>query len=121
MKADHIFWTDANVPFVEMRFTRRSAESYKAHSHQEFCVGIVTEGVTLATIREKTYALSPGSLVLIPPELVHSCNPLEGRARSYCPIGTLAGGSAHQGAVQCLPDNGVRIAVGIHCLPLAYT
>lgn len=83
MKTSHTFWTDANLPHVEMRFTRRSAESYKAHSHQEFCVGAVTDGITLTTMREKTYAVSPGFLVLIDPELVHSCNPLEGSVRSY--------------------------------------
>lgn len=83
MKTNHTFWTDTNVPFVEMRFTRQSAESYKAHSHREFCVGAVTEGTTLTTIREKSYAVSPGFLVLIDPELVHSCNPQVGRVRSY--------------------------------------
>lgn len=83
MKTSHIFWADASVPIVEMRFTSRSAESYKAHSHQEFCVGAVTEGTTLTTLRGKTYAVSPGFLVLIPPGLVHSCNPLESGNRSY--------------------------------------
>lgn len=83
MKTSHTFWTDANLPHVEMRFTRHSAESYKAHSHQEFCVGAVTYGVTLTTMREQTYAVSPGFLVLIDPELVHRCNPLEGSVRSY--------------------------------------
>jgi len=83
MKTSHTFWNDANVPHVEMRITRQSAECYKAHSHQEFCVGVVTDGITLTTMREKTYAVSPGFLVLIDPELVHSCNPLEGSVRSY--------------------------------------
>ena len=83
MKTEHMFSSDPDVPFVELRYTRRSAESYKAHSHQEFSVGAVTEGITLTTVRDRTYALSPGSLVLIEPEMVHSCNPPAGAVRSY--------------------------------------
>ena len=83
MKTTHAFWTDAEVPFVELRFTRHSGESYKEHCHRQFCVGAVTEGVVLTTIRERSYAASPGSLVLIRPEEVHSCNPPEGSLRSY--------------------------------------
>jgi len=83
MRASHTFWTDAKVPIVEVRSTRQSSEVYKAHSHREFCVGVVTDGVTLTTVGEKKYALSPGFLVLIPPGVVHSCNPLEGSVRSY--------------------------------------
>lgn len=82
-KTTHIFWADASVPIVEMRFTSRSAESYKAHNHQEFCVGAVTEGVAMTTLRGDTYAISPGFLVLIPPGVVHSCNPMQGGRRSY--------------------------------------
>jgi AraC-like DNA-binding protein len=71
------------MPFVELRFTRRSCEAYKAHSHKQFCVGAVTEGTTRTTVRGETFAISPGSLVLLPPEVVHSCNPLPGTPRSY--------------------------------------
>jgi len=83
MKASHTFWSDASVPIVEMRCTSRSAESYKAHSHKEFCVGAVTEGTAVIAIQGKSCAVSPGFLVLIPPGSVHSCNPEKGRARSY--------------------------------------
>ncbi|GFE62817.1 AraC family transcriptional regulator [Geobacter sp. AOG2] len=83
MKPSHTFWNDADLPFVEMRRTLRSTVSYTAHCHREFCVGAVTEGVTLTTIRDTGYAASPGSLVLIAPESVHSCNPPAGAARSY--------------------------------------
>ncbi|WP_129127009.1 helix-turn-helix domain-containing protein [Geomonas oryzae] len=83
MKASHTFWNDASVPIVEVRYTSRSAESYKAHCHREFCVGAVTEGKAVMTVRNSTCVLSPGLLAVIPPETVHSCNPSEGSARSY--------------------------------------
>lgn len=83
MKASHTFWNDASVPCVEVRCTSRSAESYKAHCHREFCVGAVTEGKAVMTVRDTTCVLSPGLLAIIPPETVHSCNPPEGGARSY--------------------------------------
>ncbi|WP_136516283.1 AraC family transcriptional regulator [Geomonas edaphica] len=83
MKASHSFWNDASVPIVEVRRTRRSEESYKAHCHREFCVGAVTEGTAVMTVRDQTCVLSPGLLALFSPETVHSCNPPEGGARSY--------------------------------------
>ncbi|QWV94678.1 AraC family transcriptional regulator [Geomonas oryzisoli] len=83
MKATHSFWNDASVPSVAVRCTRRSAESYKAHCHREFCVGAVTEGKAVMTVRNETCVLSPGLLAVIPPETVHSCNPPEGGSRSY--------------------------------------
>lgn len=83
MNTIHAFWSDPALPFVKMRRTLGSVEAYAAHSHPEFCVGAVTNGVTLTTIQGTTHAVFPGSLVLIAPELVHSCNPREGAARSY--------------------------------------
>ncbi|QEM67494.1 AraC family transcriptional regulator [Geobacter sp. FeAm09] len=83
MNATHTFWSDPALPFVNMRRTLGSVEAYTAHSHPEFCVGAVTEGVTLTTVRGTTHALFPGSLVLIAPEEVHSCNPRAGVPRSY--------------------------------------
>ncbi|WP_239031716.1 AraC family transcriptional regulator [Geomonas diazotrophica] len=83
IKATHSFWNDASVPIVAVRYTRRSAESYKAHCHREFCVGAVTEGKAVMTVRNSTCVLSPGLLAVIPPETVHSCNPPESGARSY--------------------------------------
>lgn len=83
MKTTHAFWTDPMVPFVELRFTRHSGESYKEHCHRQFCIGAVTEGVVSTTIRDRRYLAAPGSLILIAPEEVHSCNPHEGCLRSY--------------------------------------
>lgn len=83
MKTTHAFWTDAELPFIELRYTRHSGESYKEHWHSHFCVGAVTEGVVSTTIRDRRYLASPGSLVLISPEEVHCCNPADGRLRSY--------------------------------------
>jgi len=83
MKALHTFWNDDRVPSVAVRRTDSSSESYKAHCHKEFCVGAVTEGTALMTLKKASWTLAPGFLAVIPPETVHSCNPPEGGARSY--------------------------------------
>lgn len=83
MTALHTFWNDERVPSVAVRRSDWSAESYKAHCHKEFCVGAVTDGSALVTVKKATCTLSPGFLTVFPPETVHSCNPPEGGARSY--------------------------------------
>jgi AraC-like DNA-binding protein len=67
---------------VEIRLTEQSHESYKNHSHQQLSVGIVTSGKVTMKVAGKEYFLETGAVVIIGPEVVHSCNPQEG-SRSY--------------------------------------
>lgn len=51
--------------------------------HRTFCVGGIEHGEVAYRIGERTVTLQPGSLALINPEVLHSCNPVDGHNRSY--------------------------------------
>ena len=78
------YWQSAGLPHLQLRETRHSTHAYKAHSHATFSIGAVTGGVTRLTLaQESSLLLAQGELVLIGPDCVHSCNPVDGRPRSY--------------------------------------
>lgn len=72
-----------DAPWFELRSTFRSTQAYKSHYHPQFSVGAVTGGKTCCLLNGQEWILQPGDLVIIPPGIVHSCNPLEGLPRSY--------------------------------------
>ena len=71
-----------SIPWFELRFTDKSTESYKDHYHSELSIGAVTQGATTMHLQGENYLVTTGSLVVIGPDTVHSCNPKEG-SRSY--------------------------------------
>jgi AraC-like DNA-binding protein len=71
------------LPFAEIRYSKNSGRQYKPHMHKTFSVGAINQGDVIYRIEEKTLKLRPGSLALINPEILHSCNPAEFRKRSY--------------------------------------
>ncbi len=82
MMTQNRFISDPAIPWVEIRLTEESQVSYKEHSHPELSVGAITLGTTLMSVHGKEHPVSVGSLVIIGPEVVHSCNPQDG-PRSY--------------------------------------
>lgn len=76
------FISDPAIPWVEIRQTEESRESYKEHSHPRLSVGAVTRGSTLMRVHGQEHPVSAGSLVIIGPDIVHSCNSHDG-PRSY--------------------------------------
>nr|WP_318384737.1 AraC family transcriptional regulator [uncultured Enterobacter sp.] len=79
---DQRFWRSPVVPYAELRSTWRSLQAYKLHSHAQLSVGAIVEGETQTLCDGELYSLRVGDVVLIAPEVAHSCNPLGG-ARSY--------------------------------------
>lgn len=77
------FWRDVTLPFIELRSTYSSVQTYKPHFHSQFSFGAVISGETRATCRGREHLLRQGDLIFIPPHVVHSCNPIAGRPRSY--------------------------------------
>ena len=71
-----------SIPWFEVRITEKSTESYKDHSHPELSIGAVTQGATIMHLQGEHYIVPTGSLVVIGPDTVHSCNPERG-SRSY--------------------------------------
>lgn len=77
------FWAPQGLPFLEIRSTFDSFSPYAAHFHQSFSLGLILKGRTIFTCGSEKYLAEAGDLVLIEPEMVHSCNPLAGGSRSY--------------------------------------
>lgn len=71
------------LPFAECRYSKNSGRPYKSHIHKAFSVGAIDHGEVVYQVKGKTAGLKPGSLALINPEMLHSCNPTESCKRSY--------------------------------------
>ena len=71
------------LPFAECRYSKNSGRHYKAHMHKAFSVGAIDQGEVIYQVDGKMAKLKPGSLALINPEILHSCNPTELCKRSY--------------------------------------
>ncbi|WP_434777403.1 AraC family transcriptional regulator [Neisseria sp. Ec49-e6-T10] len=82
-KTAQYYFSSIQMPFLELRATYHSTQSYKAHSHKTFSIGAITYGQTQLHQNNQTTLLNVGDLVLIPPDMIHSCNPLQNQARSY--------------------------------------
>lgn len=77
-------WHDPALPFLESRRACHSRACYKAHSHPTFSIGAVDAGFSRFTGAGKgEERLTPGTLVLVPAQRVHACNPEPGQAWSY--------------------------------------
>ncbi|HML32991.1 AraC family transcriptional regulator [Sporomusa sphaeroides] len=69
------FYRDADLPFFELKLCDASYLCYKKHSHEEYSLGIVEHGKSSFWCEGKVTEVSPKTTVLIPPGLIHSCNP----------------------------------------------
>lgn len=77
------FWSSKTIPHLTIRTTHNSAQGYKAHSHSELSIGIIESGVTRLSMPEGQIDLNKGDIILIEPNIVHACNPVDGMTRSY--------------------------------------
>jgi len=77
------FFKDALLPFAEVRYSRDSNVSFKPHLHRTLSIGAVDRGRVLYQVGEETAILTPGSLAVMNPETLHTCNPVNARGRSY--------------------------------------
>lgn len=69
------FYRDADLPFFELKICDANRLCYKKHSHEEYSLGVVDAGSSFFWYEGKTTGVNPQTIVLIPPGLVHSCNP----------------------------------------------
>ncbi len=77
------FFKDIRLPFAECRYTQKSRDTFKPHLHHTFCIGAAEEGEILFTIGGDEVLLQPGTLALINPETLYSCNPGSTKTRSF--------------------------------------
>jgi len=78
-----IFFKDTRLPFAECRYSTGSKREFKPHLHSTFSVGAVDRGKVEYRVVDQHSTLEVGSLALINPECIHSCNSLDKSGRSY--------------------------------------
>ncbi|WP_068635546.1 AraC family transcriptional regulator [Thauera butanivorans] len=79
-----VFWRDPALPHVELRKVDDGRTvCYAPHAHAEWSLGAIVGGESSFVCGRRSYHVEAGTLVLINPESVHACNPVEGRPWAY--------------------------------------
>lgn len=69
------FYTDKDLPDLEIRSSFYRRCSFAKHTHNTLSVGVVLRGEGKYIQRGTGHAISQGNIVLVPPGEVHACNP----------------------------------------------
>lgn len=70
------FYRDEDLPFFELKLCDALSKlSYKKHAHEEYSLGIVDTGGSSFWCEGKLTEVYQKTLVFIPPDMVHACNP----------------------------------------------
>lgn len=72
-----------DAPWAELRVSTNTRDCYRSHAHAEYSIGIVDHGQATFRHASGQHHVRAGSVVLIEPQVVHSCNPMSGQAWSY--------------------------------------
>lgn len=79
-----LFWRDARMPHVELRQVQDGRQvCYAPHTHVQWSMGAITAGQSTFQYGNKSFRVAAGDLVLINPERVHACNPIENQPWAY--------------------------------------
>lgn len=72
------------MPHVELRKVEDGRQvCYAPHSHTQWSIGAITSGMSTFCYREDQYHVMEGDLVLMNPEWVHNCNPIDDQPWAY--------------------------------------
>ncbi len=78
------FWRDPALPFLEARAVADGRKvCYAPHCHETFSIGAITAGASTYFNGDARERVARGTLVLINPQTVHACNPIDGQPWSY--------------------------------------
>lgn len=77
------YYRDADLPCFEIKFCDTQGLAYKIHNHEELALGIVDQGASRFWCEGSEAIVHPGSFVVIPPGIFHSCNPADRRTWRY--------------------------------------
>lgn len=79
-----LFWRDARMPHVELRKVGDGRKvCYAPHSHTQWSIGAITNGKSTFQYGSDRYLIRAGDLVLMNPEWVHACNPIDNQPWAY--------------------------------------
>lgn len=71
------------APWTELRISVNTHDCYRAHSHEQYSIGIVDAGYAIFHHPDGPHRVQAGSVVLIEPNVIHSCNPTTKQHWSY--------------------------------------
>jgi AraC-like DNA-binding protein len=78
------FWRDETLPFIEARSIQDGRKvCYAKHAHETFSIGAITRGHSTYLNGKVRERVGTGALVVINPEDVHACNPIDDLPWSY--------------------------------------
>ncbi|MFQ6575916.1 AraC family transcriptional regulator [Pseudomonas sp. UM16] len=78
------FWRDPALPFIEARSVDDGRKvCYSPHSHKSFSIGAITAGRSTYVSGDSHQQVTAGTVVLMNPGVVHTCNPIDGEPWSY--------------------------------------
>ncbi|MHC8395130.1 AraC family transcriptional regulator [Pseudomonas sp. LB3P93] len=78
------FWRDDALPFIEARSIADGREvCYTRHAHEHFSIGAITAGRSTYLHEQAQFQVSAGTVVLMNPDDVHACNPIDDQPWSY--------------------------------------
>ena len=69
------FWRDDNLKGVELRYSSYHNKSFRKHTHTAYSIGLIESGSAAFWQQDATHLIKGGQLVVIPPHVVHACNP----------------------------------------------
>ena len=78
-----VFSKNKDLPFLEARFVKNSEYHYHTHFHETLSIGAIESGQVAVVHQKKEYVLKPKELIIINPNVEHSCNPIKNEARTY--------------------------------------
>ncbi|MCK2148047.1 MULTISPECIES: AraC family transcriptional regulator [Pseudomonadota] len=79
-----LFWRDSRMPYVELRRVMDGREvCYAPHSHTQWSIGAITTGQSTFLYRGDQFKVSAGDLVIVNPNWVHACNPIDNQPWGY--------------------------------------
>lgn len=80
----HTFWRDERLAFIEARCVEDGRKvCYARHAHDFFSIGAITAGESTYINGTAHERVNAGTVVLINPEDVHACNPIDDQPWSY--------------------------------------
>jgi len=77
------FFKSKNLPYLEARFVKNSENHYHKHFHKTLSIGAIEEGQVSFSYQKSDTILQSDEIVIINPNIIHSCNPIKNEARTY--------------------------------------
>lgn len=83
-KSIPLFWRHTELPFLEVRAVADGRTAcYQQHIHHTFSIGAITAGTSNFFDGKNNHQTKQGTVVLINPDRVHACNPIDNQQWSY--------------------------------------